>query len=131
MAQIKKDIRGEKSQSSNINQQNKGLNPNETAAHEQTRTRQAGVHNTSVGNRSNQKHVQEDATGNKSTRDCNKLIYYLTESSCNDIEDRKMADYEEVRNMFNELGLKNIEITKTSRIGKRKDNWHSHPRQLK
>ena len=58
------------------------------------------------------------------------VIYYLEEAPSDDLENRRNYDYENVREMLYELGLENIEVVKTSRIGKRKQDWTTKARPL-
>ena len=66
----------------------------------------------------------------KGDKERNLVIYHINEYESEDIERRKNHDSEEVNEMLRELGCENIEIIKTSRIGKRKEDWYNYPRPL-
>ena len=68
--------------------------------------------------------------GEYNNRDYNLVIYWLSESTSDDLETRRTHDYQDVQDMLGELGLHNIQVIKTSRIGKRKEDWFNSPRPL-
>ena len=80
----------------------------------------------SWSNRSNTYEAQQE----KYSRECNMVVYNMSEHESDDIDTRVEHDNYQIRGVLDELYLENISFVKTSRIGKRRANWDEQPRPL-
>ena len=124
---IRKEVDEMRKREKNNIDNRKQMNKNDENKKANQRERRISRENIELDKNQNESRTQNEY---QNTKEYNVIAYYLREDSNDDMETRKQNDYLEVRYMLDEIGLQNIDIIKTSRIGKRKENWHVYPRPL-